>query len=450
MRKFFTLLLLSSAFYVNGQDFDSSPLLDENRCELHTAGDFDGDGFVDIVTGFWNFTSKANLFFYKNQKTNPVTYIKSNIESQLPIVSLSKPIDYNQDGDLDIIYASSTDRTLFAYDNDGKGKFTSKSLNVNGTTVHSSADMNGDNITDIVGHNPDNYAVMVYTRDASGVYTAKTLNVSGFRVAQHRLADTDGDGDTDIILSAVSFDDQIIIMVNDGKNNYTLTKAQRDGFNSYDRITIGDLNNDGLIDIIGNSQSSVMVLTNKGGNKFNAEVKIDFDSDVSWNGIETADLNGDGKLDIISGGRSRGLFWYKNVSTSLDPKFEKIKISDETGYSRMSIVDMDNDKDLDIISNNNFLFWITNKVKQETSSLSAESRVNISLYPNPVSHEVIIDGLDGDGHSALIYNAAGIPVLKADVNSNRVDVRSLNAGMYILQVQDQGGNVVASKQVVIL
>jgi hypothetical protein len=450
MRKFFTLLLLSSAFFGNGQDFESSPLLDVNRGELHTAGDFDGDGFVDIVTGFWNFTSKANLFFYKNEKTNPVSYTKSNLESQLALVSLSRPIDYDQDGDLDIIYASSTDNTLFAYDNDGKGKFTSKSLAVKGTTVHSAADMNGDNILDIVGHHPDNYAVMVYTRDASGAFTNKTVNINGFKVAQHRLADTDNDGDTDIILSAVSFDDQIIIMVNDGKNNYTLTKAQRDGFNSYDRITIGDLNKDGLIDIIGNSQSSVMVLTNKGGNKFNAEVKIDFDSDVSWNGIETGDLNGDGKLDIISGGRSRGLFWYKNVSTSLEPKFEKVKISDITGHNRLSILDMDNDKDLDIITNNNFLFWISNKVKQETSSISAERPVNISLYPNPVSHEVIIDGLEGDGHSALIYNAGGLPVLKADVISNRIDVRSLNAGMYILQLQDQSGNVVASKHLVIL
>ena len=59
MRKIFTLLLLISAFYGNGQDFESSPLLDVNRVELHTAGDFDGDGFVDIVTGFWNFTSKV-------------------------------------------------------------------------------------------------------------------------------------------------------------------------------------------------------------------------------------------------------------------------------------------------------------------------------------------------------------------------------------------------------
>ena len=450
MRKFFTLLLLSSAFYVNGQDFDSSPLLDVNRCELHTAGDFDGDGYVDIVTGFWNFTSKSNLFFYKNQKTNPVTYVKSDIESQLPIVSLSRPIDYNQDGDLDIIYASSTDRTLFAYDNDGKGKFTSKSLNVNGTTVHSGADMNGDNITDIVGHNPQNYAVIVYIRDASGVYTTKTLNTNGFKVDEHRIVDTDKDGDIDIVLSAIGFSDQIIIMVNDGKNNYTLTKVLRDGFNSYEQITVGDINNDGLVDIMGSSSSSVMVLTNKGDNKFNAEIKIDFDTNVSWIGIVTGDLNGDGKQDILSGGNSRGLYWFKNVSTSLDPKFEKIKISDVIGHSRLSIVDVDNDKDLDIITNNNFLFWITNKVKQETSSLSVDSRVNISLYPNPVSHEVIIDGLDGDGHSALIYNAVGVPVLKADVISNRVDVRSLNAGMYILQLQDQSGNVVASKQLVIL
>lgn len=108
---------------------------------------------------------------------------------------------------------------MFAYDNDGKGKFTSKSLNVNGTTVHSGADMNGDNVTDIVGHNPQNYAVMVYTRDSSGVYTTKTLNTNGFKVDEHRLVDTDKDGDIDIVLSAIGFSDQIIIMVNDGKNN---------------------------------------------------------------------------------------------------------------------------------------------------------------------------------------------------------------------------------------
>lgn len=449
MKKLFTLLFVCILIISSkAQDFVTSTSNDSYNGEMHSAGDFDGDGFVDVVTGFWDFTSKGDLFFYKNGKTTPVSFVKSALDKQLGIWSISKPIDFDQDGDLDIIYAQRSDNALFAYENDGKGKFTSKSLDVKGTTIHSAADMNGDKILDIVGHNITDKTVMVYTRGINGTYTTKTLSLNGFKVSQHRLADTDKDGDIDIILSATGYSDQIIIMVNDGKNEYTLTKILKEGFNSYEKISFGDVNNDGLVDILGVSQYSVLLLTNKGGNKFDKEIMIDSDVNVQYNGIEIGDLNGDGKQDIIAGGARENLFWFKNVSTPQELKFEKILITDVSGHFRLSILDIDNDKDLDIITNNNYLRWVTNNVKQETSSAGDEGQVSIKIYPNPVSQEVTIEGLNSDAFSAIIYNTVGIQVLNADIIKNTVDVRTLGSGVYIMQVRDQRGNIVVSKRIV--
>ena len=59
MRKFFTLLLLSSAFYANGQDFIRSTYFDQQTNAVAVAN-FDGDGFPDIFANCNN--CQAQIF----------------------------------------------------------------------------------------------------------------------------------------------------------------------------------------------------------------------------------------------------------------------------------------------------------------------------------------------------------------------------------------------------
>tara|TARA_B110000046_G_scaffold6876_1_gene7277 strand:+ start:1089 stop:1664 length:576 start_codon:yes stop_codon:yes gene_type:complete len=64
-----------------------------------------------------------------------------------------------------------------------------------------------------------------------------------------------------------------------------------------------------------------------------------------------------------------------------------------------------------------------------SSGITEEQMSRYSVYPNPVTDILTIDGLN---HTAKIYNLIGKKVM--GVNTSIIDVRSLPKGMYIIKI----------------
>ena len=128
-------------------------------------------------------------------------------------------------------------------------------------------------------------------------------------------------------------------------------------------VGLGDINNDGLIDIYFTSNLNKNKLyLNKGNFEFeDITEKANVGGEKSWStGVSLADINGDGYLDIyvsnsgdIKGDNKQNELFINNGNLTFTEKAEEYGLDDK-GYSTHAVFfDYDNDGDLDCYLLNN-------------------------------------------------------------------------------------------------
>lgn len=190
-------------------------------------------------------------------------------------------------------------------------------------------------------------------------------------------------------------------------------------------VALGDINNDGLIDIYFTSnQESNKLYLNKGNFQFeDITDKAGAGGTRAWStGVSMADVNGDGWLDIyvcnsgdIKGDNKQNELFINNGDLTFSEKSEKYHVDDKGFTTHAAFFDYDRDGDLDLYvlnnsyqANGNF-----NLMKDERSK--RDSLGGDKLLRNDIDHFVDVSEEAGIYGSIIGF---GLGVTVGDVNKD--------------------------------
>ena len=224
----------------------------DNKLDLITCNNADNDISVAFGDGRGNFTRAPQSF-----PVGPSPY---------PFAAG----DVNNDGYLDIVATASAtgpkrreqlplSRALTLLLSDGKGGFSPRQLPIRtGEPWFAAiADLNRDGKADIVATHHELSALTVMIGDGRGGFTEAVGSPFDFGVSlfQPIIADVDRDATMDIVATS---GDTLRVLLSDGRGGFKPAASMPVGPGAW-RITAGDLNGDGAVDIVtGNSESNTL------------------------------------------------------------------------------------------------------------------------------------------------------------------------------------------------
>ena len=322
--------------------------------------------------------------------------------------------DIDGDGDLDIVSASANDRTIAWYENDGGADPTWTAVDIATTAdgaqdVHV-ADMDNDGDLDIVSASSGDDTIAWYENKGADVngnlaWTAADIDTSASGAYDVYVADMDNDGDLDIV-SASWGDDTIAWYENDGNKadpTWTAANIATTAEGAMD-VYVADMDNDGDLDIVSASFSDdTIAWYENDGAAAPTWTAIDIDNTAEGaSDVHVADIDGDGHLDIVSASRNDNtIAWYKNDGDKANPTWTATNIATTAeGAMDVYVADMDNDGDLDIVSasfSDDTIAWYENDGAADPSWTAADIDTNADG-----AWDVYVADMDGDGDLDIV------------------------------------------------
>lgn len=261
--------------------------------ESLTIGDFNRDGRPDIALVSGSSNTIGVMLTNANGTLGTPNYF-ANVAEPLAIATA----DMNKDGRLDLIVGHIPGR-ISTYMGNGDGSFSAPQSVSTSLYPHSLAvaDFNGDGWLDVACVNDPGNDMNVLHNDRSGRLTLVNTLPVGTVARAITTADFNGDGRPDLAAQARD-NDFAMIYINSGNGLFSAGAATL-GHRDAEYMTAGDINRDGIQDlVIGGFSTALIALLGDGTGKFGRPVTLEGgDSEFS---VALADLTGDGFNDVIT------------------------------------------------------------------------------------------------------------------------------------------------------
>ena len=321
--------------------------------------------------------------------------------------------DFNGDGILDIATGDYLANRVSILLGLGDGNFAPRvSYAVGGTRPRSIAtgDLNGDGVFDIVTADRNSATLSVLLGQGDGTFAAGVSYATGVWPYSIRMGDFDGNGTLDLVTANRSSDNvSVLLGQGDGSFNPQVSYAAGNGAIS---VTIGDFNGDGDLDLAtANSYaSSLSVLLGQGDGSFGSATAYAVGSEPQY--ISNADLNGDGNLDLFTADRNSNAI---SVLLGQGDGTFGARVSYSVGSGPRSVIahDFNGDSVLDLVTTDYASDAISVLIGRGDGTF--DPAVSYAVGSGP--HEVAIGDFDSDGVVDLAVadrNADTVSVLLAE------------------------------------
>ena len=407
-----------------------------------SAGDLDGDGFIDVISGG---IENDQLSWQKNLDG------QGNFGSPNFLSNSVRPYkvataDINGDGFLDIWITSGGNDFVSWFENlDGAGNFGGQIIISNEGNEAAFIDIDGDNDLDVFIVSDSELYWKENVNGAGNFGNSQFIWVApGATFLDVNSADIDNDGDQDVVLALNngSFWFENMDGAGDFSSQNTISTIAVDG---HEFLIPADVDGDGDMDVIasGRNESEISWFENTDGlGTFGPQQIINNTPNFEVSEMFIEDIDSDGDLDVISSlGGDGKIVWYKNINGTGAFGPEQIITTNVDGPVSVFSADLNNDSRADILSasiSDNKVAWYPNETPLGVTDFV---NINFKMFPNPVENQFIIEG-EIPFNSYVIYDSYGrllsdviLPTLTVqhEVFLNEV----IASGVYFLKINGE-------------
>ncbi|MDO7877543.1 FG-GAP-like repeat-containing protein [Hymenobacter sp. ASUV-10] len=346
--------------------FAHTQTLNRPATQQALPGDFNGDGFADLLTREQNAAagSPAQARLTLNDGAGRLSISTSLL---LPLSNTTcrqlATADVDNDGDLDVLAllttgAGTSNSAVNVLLNDGLGRFgapTSVALGPNAVKL-AVGDINADGNLDFVVSQLSQVPGLVLTRlgDGRGGFRAGAdASVLAYPESL-ALGDIDSDGDLDLVVaSSSSMVQSASVRLNDGTGQFGGTQQVSFGGTGLRDVALADLDGDGDLDLLGVTFGlKLPVLANNGAGQFATVLTPPLNSTLTGTKPVLGDVDADGDLDLLltdaytlTGSALATLLLNRGSGV-----FTPVRFALGASHNDLTMADFDNDGDLDMLA----------------------------------------------------------------------------------------------------
>lgn len=259
--------------------------------------------------------------------------------------------DFNADGRADLVVVVQGLNKVAVHLNNGTGGFSTGTQYATGTTPYNVAvaDLNRDGKPDFVVTNQVSSTVSTYLNSGTGTFTGPTNYATGGTPISLAIGDLNRDGIPDIATANNNGANQHVAVLIGTGSSFAPFVALNTGSNNTTSIALGDVDNDGDLDIYTGVHTSnqVVVLRNAGNGTFSGLYGAPTGGSVPRS-LVVEDFNLDGKVDVLVANQLSNNLTYMPHTAVGNPLQDGVPALTLSQPFAMATGDFDNDGKMDV------------------------------------------------------------------------------------------------------